>query len=210
MKRALDILVALAGLLLGLPFLCIVALLIRFRLGSPVLFSQRRPGLNGRIFTMWKFRTMTNAAGKGGRLLSDAERLTPLGRMLRSTSIDEFPELWNVLKGDMSLVGPRPLLVSYLDRYSPEEARRHNVKPGITGWAQVNGRNALAWDEKFRLDSWYVDNRSFLLDLKILAMTFVKVFDRKTISAEGEATMPEFKGSRIGAGGPGDTVKTRN
>jgi lipopolysaccharide/colanic/teichoic acid biosynthesis glycosyltransferase len=190
----LDIFVALAGLVVLAPLFLAVALLVRLKLGSPVLFAQPRPGLRGRIFTMWKFRTMLNLAEGGGAPLSDAERLTPFGRALRSSSLDELPELWNVLRGEMSIVGPRPLLVDYLPRYSVEEARRHEVRPGITGWAQVNGRNAITWEEKFRLDVWYVDNRSILLDLKIVGLTFLRVLGRDSISAAGDATMPEFKG----------------
>jgi len=163
-------------------------------MGSPSLFKQTRPGLNAKPFNIYKFRTMTNARGKKGYLLPEAERLTRFGKWLRSTSLDELPELWNVLKGDMSLVGPRPLLMQYLDRYTPEQARRHEVKPGITGWAQVNGRNAITWEEKFALDVWYVDNCSFLLDLKIILLTIIKVIKRQGISADGEATMPEFMG----------------
>jgi len=164
-------------------------------MGRPVLFKQMRPGLNGKPFYMYKFRTMTYERDEQGTLLSDELRLTGLGRFLRSTSLDELPELFNILKGDMSLVGPRPLLMQYLDRYTPEQARRHEVKPGITGWAQVNGRNAISWEEKFALDVWYVDNCSLWLDMKILLMTLVKVFKREGISAAGEATMPEFMGS---------------
>jgi len=164
-------------------------------MGRPVLFKQMRPGLNAKPFYMYKFRTMTNEKDEQGNPLSDEQRLTRLGRFLRSTSLDELPELFNVLKGDMSLVGPRPLLMQYLARYTPEQARRHEVKPGITGWAQVNGRNAITWEEKFALDVWYVDNWSLWLDIKILAMTVVKVFKREGISAKGEATMPEFMGN---------------
>lgn len=163
----------------------------------PILFHQLRAGLYGRPFWLYKFRTMTDARDSNGRLLPDEQRLTRFGRWLRSTSLDELPELWNVLKGDMSLVGPRPLLVEYLDRYSPEQARRHEMKPGLTGWAQVNGRNALSWEEKFRLDVWYVDNWSIWLDFKILWLTLVKVLTRDGISAHGHATMPEFKGSAV-------------
>lgn len=196
MKRLFDILVSGIGLVLLSPLLLAVALLVRAKLGSPVLFRHRRPGLHGRLFTMLKFRTMTDAVGSDGALLPDAERLTPFGRFLRRTSLDELPELWNVLIGDMSLVGPRPLLIEYLPLYTPEQARRHDVRPGLTGWAQVNGRNALSWDEKFALDLWYVDHQSFALDLKILWRTIFKVFARQGISAEGEATMPRFEGSR--------------
>lgn len=195
MKRALDIIGAAAGMLLLSPVIVVLSLLIRRRLGSPVLFRQDRPGLDGRIFGMVKFRTMTNARGKDGDLLPDAERLTPFGRWLRSTSLDELPELWNVLRGDMSLVGPRPLLVQYLPLYSAEQARRHDVKPGLTGWAQINGRNALSWNEKFALDIWYVDHRSLALDLRILWWTAWRVLRRDGVSAAGEATMPVFTGN---------------
>lgn len=194
-KRCFDVLAAL-GLLLALSFpLLVLALLVRLRLGSPVLFRQMRPGLNGRPFEMVKFRTMNNASDRNGQLLPDADRLTPLGLWLRSTSLDELPELWNVLKGEMSLVGPRPLLMEYLTLYSPDQARRHEVRPGITGWAQVNGRNALDWPERFQLDVWYVDNRSLMLDLRILWLTLCKVLVREGISASGDATMPKFRGN---------------
>ena len=166
-----------------------------FTMGRPIFFTQIRPGLQGRPFKIYKFRTMRNAVDKKGRLLPDAERLTNFGKFLRTTSLDELPELWNVLKGDMSLVGPRPLLMEYLDRYSPEQARRMEVKPGITGWAQINGRNAITWKEKFQHDVWYVDNHNLWLDVKILWLTFIKVLKREGISAEGEATMPFFMGS---------------
>lgn len=194
-KRLFDILASTVGLLLLAPVITILAWQIRKKLGSPVLFRQTRPGLHGKAFEMVKFRTMTDARGPDGTLLPDSERLTPFGRWLRATSLDELPELWNVLKGDMSLVGPRPLLMEYLPLYTPEQARRHEVRPGITGWAQVNGRNALSWEEKFRLDVWYVDNRSFWLDLRILWLTVRKVLAREGISADGEATMPRFTGS---------------
>ncbi len=195
MKRVFDFVAALlALLLLTLPLLAL-AWLIRRNLGSPVLFRQVRPGLQGRPFTMVKFRTMTNERGPGGALLPDAQRLTPFGRFLRASSLDELPELWNVLKGEMSLVGPRPLLMEYLPLYTPEQARRHEVRPGITGWAQVNGRNAISWPDKFALDVWYVDNQSLWLDIKILWMTVRKVFLRDGISAAGEATMSKFTGS---------------
>jgi sugar transferase EpsL len=193
MKRLFDLTVALSALVLFAPALLLLALLERLKLGAPVLFSQQRPGLHGRIFTIWKFRTMTDARGSDGRLKPDAERLTALGRWLRSTSLDELPELWNVVRGDMSLVGPRPLLVSYLERYSQEQARRHEVRPGVTGWAQINGRNATDWAERLRLDVWYVDHCSFWLDLRILMKTVVLVFRREGISAPGEATMSEFR-----------------
>jgi len=190
-----DIAAGLTGVVLLTPLLAVLAIGVRYEMGSPVLFRQSRPGFRGRLFTLYKFRTMRDAAGANGKPLSDAERLTPLWRWMRKWSIDELPELLNVLKGDMSLVGPRPLLVQYLDRYTPAQARRHEVKPGITGWAQVNGRNAITWEEKFTLDVWYVDNRSLWLDLKILAMTAWKVLMREGISAQGEATMPEFMGT---------------
>ena len=196
MKRLFDFTAALLGLIaLALPLL-ILCLLIRRKLGSPVLFRQIRPGLHGQPFEMVKFRTMTDARGPDGALLPDAERLTPFGRFLRSTSLDELPELWNVLKGDMSLVGPRPLLMEYLPLYSPGQARRHAVRPGVTGWAQVNGRNAISWDEKFALDTWYVDHQSLTLDMKILWLTVKKVLVREGISAAGEATMDKFTGSK--------------
>ncbi|MGT2432005.1 sugar transferase [Cupriavidus basilensis] len=194
MKRLFDIVLAVAALLvLGVPLLFLIWQVSR-KLGSPVFFRQVRPGLHGKPFQMVKFRTMTDARGPGGQLLSDAERLTPFGRFLRATSLDELPELWNVLKGDMSLVGPRPLLMDYLPLYTPEQARRHEVRPGITGWAQINGRNALSWEQKFVLDTWYVDHRTFWLDLKILALTVKKVLVRDGISATGEATMTRFTG----------------
>lgn len=196
MKRGIDIVASLLLLVVLLPLLLLISLMIRLTMGSPVLFRQKRPGLRGRPFVMFKFRTMTNARDRQGNLLPDEKRLTRLGRFLRSTSLDELPELFNVLRGDMSLVGPRPLLMEYLERYTPEQARRHEVKPGITGWAQVNGRNALTWEEKFKLDVWYVDNWSLLLDLKILWLTLIKVITREGISAEGHATMPEFRGAR--------------
>ncbi len=182
------------GLLILSPVILILAWMIRRRLGSPVLFHQVRPGLQGRPFRMTKFRTMRDAIGADGQPLPDAERMTPFGRWLRATSLDELPELWNVLKGDMSLVGPRPLLMEYLPLYSSEQARRHEVRPGVTGWAQINGRNALSWEEKFRLDVWYVDNQSLGLDLKILYLTVKKVLVRDGISAAGEATMSKFTG----------------
>lgn len=198
MKRVLDAVGAGIGLILFAPVLLFIALLIRWYMGSPVLFRQVRPGMHSRPFEMIKFRTMLNALDAHGKPLPDNERLTALGRFLRATSLDELPELWNVLKGDMSLVGPRPLRMEYLELYSPEQARRHDVMPGITGWAQVNGRNAISWEEKFRHDVWYVDNRSLWLDLKILLLSIVKVFGRQGISADGEATMPRFRGNRRG------------
>ena len=195
MKRLLDISVAGLALVMLSPLIAVVAIAVRLKLGSPVLFCQERPGLRGRPFTILKFRTMLNARDSDGRLLADNERLTPFGRWLRATSLDELPELWNVIRGDMSLVGPRPLLMHYVPLYTPEQARRHEVRPGVTGWAQVNGRNTVSWDERFALDTWYVDNRSLLLDLKILAATFGLVLRRSGISAEESATMPEFTGS---------------
>lgn len=195
MKRTTDFIAALCLLILFSPILLIVAFFVSRKLGSPVLFSQVRPGLYEKPFRMIKFRTMTDARDTNGKLLPDSIRLTPFGKFLRSSSLDELPGLWNVLKGDMSLVGPRPLLMEYLPRYTPRQARRHAVRPGITGWAQVNGRNAISWNQKFKLDVWYVDNQSFWLDLKILLLTVKKVFVREGISAEGEATMPKFTGS---------------
>ncbi len=194
----LDLFLSLSGLVVLSPVLILIAFLVRLRLGSPVLFRQVRPGFSGKPFTLLKYRTMRDLRNKEENLLPDEARLSGFGTLLRRLSFDELPELINVLKGDMSLVGPRPLLVQYLDRYTSEQARRHEVKPGITGWAQVNGRNAITWEEKFALDVWYVDNRSFRLDLKILAMTAWKVLKREGISAEGEATMPEFMGTRMG------------
>jgi lipopolysaccharide/colanic/teichoic acid biosynthesis glycosyltransferase len=196
MKRLFDFSVSFIALLMLSPIFLLLALSVRVNIGRPILFTQTRPGLHGKAFTMIKFRTMTNARGADGSLLPDAERLTRFGRFLRATSLDELPELWNVLKGDMSLVGPRPLLMEYLPLYSPEQARRHDVRPGITGWAQVNGRNAISWDEKFKLDVWYVDHQSFWLDMKILFLTVKRVFQRHGISADGEVTMPRFTGNR--------------
>ena len=196
MKRFIDIFGAIFGLILLLPLLLIVTLVIKVSLGTPVIFSQVRPGMNGEPFRMFKFRTMRNAVDTDGNPLSDSERITRVGAFLRATSLDELPELWNVLKGDMSLVGPRPLLMEYLDLYTPEQARRHEVRPGVTGWAQVNGRNSISWEEKFKLDVWYVDNRSLWLDVKILLMTIKKVFIREGISAQGEATMSKFEGTK--------------
>jgi len=194
-KRLIDLAVAIPALILLSLLLLLLVGLVGFQLGWPVLFRQQRPGLRGQLFTLLKFRTMREARDARGNLLSDAERLTAVGRFLRSTSLDELPELFNVLKGDMSLVGPRPLLMQYLDRYTPEQARRHEVKPGITGWAQVNGRNALSWERKFELDVWYVDHQSFWLDLKIIAMTIWKIIRREGINQPGQATAEEFKGS---------------
>lgn len=197
LKRLFDVFVSALGLLLLFPILVIVAILVRTRLGSPVLFRQVRPGLNGQPFGMLKFRTMTDDRDASGQLATDEVRLKPFGKRLRSTSLDELPELWNILKGDMSLVGPRPLLMQYLPLYSKEQMRRHEVRPGLTGWAQVNGRNSLTWDERFKLDVWYVDNQSFLLDLKIFWKTFEIVFRRDGISQPGEATMHAFAGNDV-------------
>jgi sugar transferase EpsL len=194
-KRLFDLILSILALILLSPVLGLVSLLVRLKLGSPILFRQERPGLGGRPFTCYKFRTMTNTRDPQGNLCSDCDRLTFFGRLLRSTSLDELPELFNVLKGDISLVGPRPLLMQYLDRYSPEQMRRHEVKPGITGWAQVNGRNALTWEEKFKLDIWYVDHQSLWLDLKIIVLTIWKTLKREGISHSGQATMEEFKGA---------------
>lgn len=194
-KRVFDLVTAALALMLLSPVLLLVAVAVLAFLGRPVFYVQSRPGLHGCPFRIWKFRTMLREGGANGTLLTDAERLIPFGRFLRATSLDELPELWNVLVGDMSLVGPRPLLMEYLSLYTPEQARRHEVRPGITGWAQVNGRNSVAWDERLRLDVWYVDNRSFLLDLRILWRTVRKVLARDGISHGTEATMPRFTGS---------------
>jgi lipopolysaccharide/colanic/teichoic acid biosynthesis glycosyltransferase len=196
MKRAFDLVLTLPAFVMLLPVLLVIAALVRLKLGSPALFRQQRPGLNGAPFKLIKFRTMTDQRGSDGHLLPDSVRLTDFGRFLRASSLDELPELWNVLRGDMSLVGPRPLLMQYLPLYSAEQARRHDVRPGLTGWAQINGRNALSWEEKFAADVWYVDNRSLWLDLRILILTVIAVLDRRGISAAGEATMPPFTGSR--------------
>jgi lipopolysaccharide/colanic/teichoic acid biosynthesis glycosyltransferase len=196
-KRLLDILVAGAALVLLSPLLVLVALAVRVAMGSPVFFRQLRPGLHGEPFELVKFRTMRRSASAEVAVAEDQQRLTRLGRFLRASSLDELPELWNVLKGEMSMVGPRPLLMQYLALYTLEQARRHEVRPGLTGWAQVNGRNALSWEEKFALDLWYVDNRSFLLDLRILLMTVWRVLRPSGIAAEGSATMPEFTGSPL-------------
>lgn len=194
MKRLIDFIGSLIVLVGLAPVLGLLALIVNLKLGSPVFFRQQRPGLHTKPFFIVKFRTMTDAQDEQGNLFPDEERLTNFGKFLRSTSLDELPELFNALKGDMSLVGPRPLMMEYLDRYTPEQARRHEVKPGITGWAQVNGRNAISWEERFKLDVWYVDNQSFWLDLKILWLTFVKVIKREGISAAGHATMTCFMG----------------
>jgi len=195
LKRITDILGSSIGIVLVIPLLVFLYWFIRFKLGSPALFKQKRPGVNGDIFTFYKFRTMTDKRDSNGELLQDKDRITPLGNFLRKTSLDELPSLFNVLKGDMSIVGPRPLLVEYLDLYSPEQARRHDVKPGITGWAQINGRNAISWDEKFDNDLWYVDNHSLLIDVKILLLTIYKVIKRDGISQENHVTMEKFKGN---------------
>ena len=195
MKRVIDFIGASLGFILLSPLFIVLAILIRVKLGSPVLFRQSRGGLKGRPFEINKFRSMTNQRDAAGNLLPDGERLTSFSRFLRSTSLDEIPELYNILKGDMSFIGPRPLLAEYLDLYTPEQARRHEVKPGITGWAQVNGRNILTWEERFRLDTWYVDQQSLRLDLKILFMTIGNVIARKNISAANHDSMPKFRGS---------------
>jgi len=196
LKRVLDILIASIALIFLSPLYAFVAYKVKKNLGSPVLFRQVRPGLNGKPFEMIKFRTMKDAADVQGNPLPDSERLTPFGKILRSTSLDEMPELWNVIKGDMSVVGPRPLLMEYLPLYSEEQAKRHNVRPGMTGYAQVNGRNAISWEEKFKLDTWYVENQSVWLDFKIMLKTVQKVIAKDDISAEGEATMTKFCGSK--------------
>ena len=196
MKRVFDLIVICFGSLFVLPAMVIIAILVRFKIGSPIVFSQYRPGLNNHIFNMIKFRTMTNEYDINGVLLPDSARLTKFGKFLRSTSLDELPSLWNVLKGDMSLVGPRPLLVEYLPLYSERQSLRHQVRPGITGWAQVNGRNSISWDEKFELDVWYVDNQSIWLDIKILWLTVKKVIVRDGITAPDDASMPVFRGSK--------------
>jgi len=195
-KRIFDIMLTLIGALLLSPVFLTILFLVKIKLGSPLFFKQVRPGLNGNLFNMYKFRSMTNERDKCGELLSDEDRLTKFGKILRSTSLDELPGLWSVLKGDMSLVGPRPLLVEYLPLYSERQSRRHEVRPGITGWAQVNGRNAIGWDEKFELDEWYVDNQSIWLDIKILWLTVKKVIVRDGITAQGDVTMPIFRGSK--------------
>lgn len=196
LKRLLDIIIASIALIVLSPLYIFVAYKVKKNLGSPVLFRQVRPGLHGKPFEMIKFRTMKDAVDEHGNPLPDSERLTPFGQMLRSTSLDEMPELWNVIKGDMSIVGPRPLLMEYLPLYSPEQAKRHDVRPGMTGHAQVNGRNAIGWEEKFKLDTWYVENQSIWLDFKIMFKTVHKVLAKDDISAEGEATMTRFTGSQ--------------
>lgn len=196
MKRLFDISVAIVLLIVLSPLFAMLTILVRVRLGKPILFIHLRPGLHGKSFNLYKFRTMTNTRDANRVLLPDAERLTRFGRFLRGASLDELPELFNVLRGEMSLVGPRPLLMQYLKRYTPEQARRHEVRPGITGWAQVNGRNAITWEEKFKLDVWYVDNQSLWLDVKIIFMTIWKIFRREGINQPGQATMEEFMGNR--------------
>jgi sugar transferase EpsL len=196
LKRVVDLVTALVGLTIGAPVLAAIAVLVRVKLGSPVLFRQQRPGLHGEPFTLLKFRTMTDERGDDGELLPNDQRLTPFGRRLRSTSLDELPELVNVLRGEMSLVGPRPLRMEYLEHYSPRQARRHEVRPGITGWAQIQGRNELSWDEKFEMDVWYVENRSFALDLRILLVTIAAVLRRDGITGEGGQAVQPFRGSQ--------------
>jgi len=191
-NRFFDIFLVFLTIFFLMPLLIVIVFMVRIKIGNPVIFRQIRPGLYGKPFAIYKFRTMTDERNQKGNLLPDRERLLPFGRFLRQTSIDELPELLNVLKGDMSIVGPRPLLMQYLDRYTPEQSRRHNIKPGITGWAQVNGRNALSWEDKFKLDIWYVDNQSLALDFKIIIMTIYKVLKQSGISAAGEATATEF------------------
>jgi sugar transferase EpsL len=196
-KRIFDILLAFTLLLLSLPVMVAVAILVRWKLGAPVLFRQQRPGMQGKAFEMIKFRTMLDAFDSSGYALADELRLTPFGRFLRASSLDELPELWNILKGNMSFVGPRPLLMEYLPLYTDEQSRRHEVRPGLTGWAQVNGRNLVSWEERFKLDVWYVENQSFWLDLKICALTVITVFSKKGISEEGQATMRKFTGGDL-------------
>lgn len=197
-KRLFDLVLSLVLLILFAPVMIILVLIVKMKMGSPVVFRQQRPGLQGRLFYLYKFRTMSDARNESGELLSDQMRLTRIGNLMRKTSLDELPQLINVVRGELSFVGPRPLLMQYLGRYSHEQARRHEVKPGITGWAQVNGRNAISWEEKFALDVWYVDHRSFLLDLKILWLTLLKVVRAEGISGEGSVTMNEFMGSTGG------------
>jgi len=192
-KRLIDIIGSIIGLTIGIPIIVFISLIIHLTMGRPIFFKQVRPGLQGKPFVLYKFRTMLDLRDQTGKMLPDERRLTSFGRWLRSTSLDELPVLFNVLKGDMSLVGPRPLLMEYLNRYTPEEARRHEVKPGITGWAQINGRNAISWEEKFALDVWYVDNWSLILDFRIIFLTILKVLKHEGISADGHVTMPEFK-----------------
>ncbi|MFC0216472.1 sugar transferase [Paenibacillus chartarius] len=197
MKRLFDLVVSIPALLLLSPVILVTAVLVRTKLGSPVLFKQQRPGLHGKPFYLYKFRSMTDARDREGALLPDHVRLTPFGKLLRKLSLDELPQLINVIRGDISLVGPRPLLMEYLPLYSEEQAKRHNVRPGITGWAQINGRNAISWEEKFKLDVWYVENRSFLLDLKILFLTFAKVLKSEGVSQTNHVTMEKFTGTKL-------------
>jgi lipopolysaccharide/colanic/teichoic acid biosynthesis glycosyltransferase len=206
MKRAFDIVIATIAVVLLSPILVGVTLFVLLKIGHPALFVQQRAGRYGRPFKIYKFRTMTNAVDASGSLLPDVDRLPAAGKFLRSTSLDELPELWNIIKGDMSLVGPRPLLMRYLPRYTAQQARRHDVRPGLTGYAQVNGRNSLSWEQRLALDIWYVDNRSFLLDFKILVMTVVKIFDRSGINGAGDATMSEFLGADIAPRAAADRV----
>jgi sugar transferase EpsL len=196
LKRLMDVILSATGLIMLSPLLIILAVIIRLKMGKPVLFRQQRPGLGGKGFVIYKFRTMTDQADKSGRPLPDEKRLPKLGKFLRSMSMDELPELFNVLKGDMSIVGPRPLMMKYLNRYTPEQARRHEVKPGITGWAQINGRNAISWEDKFKLDVWYVDNWNVLLDIKIIFKSVWMVITRQGITQQGKATMDEFMGTQ--------------
>jgi sugar transferase EpsL len=196
LKRGFDFIVSLIAIIVLSPVILITAVLVRYKLGSPVILKHKRPGLHGKPFYLYKFRTMTDERDENGELLPDHMRLTSFGQLLRKFSLDELPQLFNVLKGDISLVGPRPLLMEYLELYTPEQARRHEVKPGITGWAQVNGRNAISWEEKFKLDVWYVDNRSFWLDLKILFLTVIKVFKSEGINHAGHVTMEKFTGTK--------------
>ena len=195
-KRLFDIVLSLPAIIILSPAMALIAVLVRIKLGKPVIFSQKRPGLHGRPFALYKFRTMTDDRDGQGNLLPDAERLTDFGKFLRASSLDELPELWNILKGDMSLVGPRPLLMEYLDRYTPAQARRHDVKPGLTGWAQVNGRNALTWEKRFQLDVWYEDNVSLWLDIKIILLTIANIIKREGINQPGHVTMKKFMGSK--------------
>ncbi len=194
-KRLIDVIASIILIILTSPILFIVFVLVRIKLGAPVIFKQERPGKNSRIFTVYKFRSMTNQYDKNGDLLSDEMRLTDFGKFLRKSSLDELPELFNILKGDMSFIGPRPLLVRYLDRYNKEQARRHEIRPGLTGWAQVNGRNSISWEDKFRLDVWYVDHCNLWLDTKIFVLTIIKVLKRDGINSLNHATMEEFRGS---------------
>jgi sugar transferase EpsL len=207
LKKIIDFSAGLLIFFLIWPFLLLLYILLRFSIGVPVFFRQKRPGFKGRPFIIYKFRTMTNEKDSSGQMLPDEDRITRLGNILRSFSLDELPEIFNVLKGNMSLVGPRPLLMQYLERYSPEQARRHDVMPGITGWAQINGRNDITWEDKFKLDVWYVDHQSFTLDMSIILMTFWRVICRKGINREGYATAPEFMGSSLDSEHPGSRIE---